>query len=219
VVVDPFLIAVATMLLLLSALFVLWCNAFSSLIRRAATRISGAPKWKSLPIGFLVIWALTAAGVYWIEVKMTVPNTQMVFHHFVQIITGNWSFPPYLDPAAHLKKPFQNVPLRMAISISFAIVLNFAVLGMLGWAIRTVTIIARRQRIMRNQFFELRDEVMKTIILERLFPKEQWPEISPLLDKAVEAAADAFENRYLDIPYTPEQKKAILGGIEQALNI
>lgn len=95
------------------------------------------PLWLRVPIGLVGIWALITLAVYCVEVSMTSENTKQEFHFIFQLLTGNWSVPPYISPKP-LKVPFQIIPFRMAASLSFAFVINLATLGLFAWLFKRI---------------------------------------------------------------------------------
>jgi len=179
-----------------------------TMIRRAIASVADQPKWIIIPGGFLCAWALVAAIVYCIEYRMTSPNTRAEVHYVYQILTGNWSSPPYM---ADYPKPFKYtyvpVMLRMAISTSFAIVLNFTALGALGWVLQRVNAIRKGNIMNQYQLNSVRDALLIASILEE-FPQEQRADVAKRLETAFVNAEKKLDKKYLGLVFPSPDDRA-----------
>ena len=109
-------------------------------------------------------------------------NTRPSFHFWIQIFTGNWSSPPATYP---------NTPegvFKLSLSISIALVLNVASIGLIAVVIKQIATL-RRDHVMRlNDLYTVRDGAIKgrveTLLIESgEFSEAQIDRINGIIDQ------------------------------------
>lgn len=181
------------------------------------------PIWWSLPTIAILLWGLTTTVVYLAENEMTAATTKEEVHFFFQLVTGNWSNPPYITDQK-LRKPFEMIPFRMAASISFAIMLNLAALGLFAWLLKRfrdlrmeVNAMAHTNLVLKTVSAQ-RDVIMGTNVVEavsRITPQTDPQEIRNAVIGTMAKVDNELENEIFPEMYGPEKAEKIRAKLKE----
>jgi hypothetical protein len=176
-----------------------------------------------IPSAIIVLWGVITLAVMCIESRMKFDITKEQVHFIYQIITGNWSSPTYIQTSPPLHK-FDLPVFRIGASVSFAIVLNLASLGLFAWLFKRIRDVQKEIRAMKSDDVILRtvglrrDSVIGTNVVDAVSKVAPGVSISVIRGAVFATMArtdNELENKILPEMYGPEKAQRIVSKIKE----
>jgi len=169
-------------------------------------------------VSFAIIFGISTALVYFSERAVVTDQARKELHFVIQILTGNWSAPPYQYPPDASQGYPTGQPadpyalLKLSFSAGASFVLNLLSLGLGGVVIWLIAKLRKERGMDPMALMATRDTAIRTALEVLLrkngdFTSDQKKQIENLLREAIDKGDATWLDQYIERLFPGEAKQ------------